>query len=42
MYAISDPKILGGGGELKLGVGNPRAPPLLYATLRTILVHDCV
>ena len=25
-YCISDPKILGGGGELKLGVGNPRPP----------------
>ena len=39
-YCISDPKIFfwGGGGERKLGVGNPRAPPpLLYATLTMLL-----
>ena len=26
-------KIFGGGGKLKLGGGNPSAPPPLYATL---------
>ena len=37
MYAYYCIVILRFGGELKLGVGNPRAPPLLYATLLGIV-----
>ena len=36
-YCIS--VFFGGGGELKLEVGNPRAPPFLYATLIIYSIH---